>query len=256
MTPIADMVDAMVAAGASPSAIAVAVRAIEVSVTRRDAERDADRDASRFVTVGRRSKEAIRSAKYREKRKQNHGLAEANDAAKQPASERDEKRDADRDASRRSVTDHCNLLSSSSLLSVSEVSLESKKQVVARARGTRLSADAVLSDADRKFATDNGAADPDALWAEFIDYWIGVPGQRGTKLNWSATWRNRVRTVKKPSARSSNQYAPRPGSKEDTRERTVNVLRSLDPFPRADDARSGEGVGSPVPRLLPFVKSS
>jgi uncharacterized protein YdaU (DUF1376 family) len=28
---------------------------------------------------------------------------------------------------------------------------------------------------------------------EFKDYWIGVPGQRGRKRDWEATWRNRVR---------------------------------------------------------------
>lgn len=30
-------------------------------------------------------------------------------------------------------------------------------------------------------------------WEEFHDYWVGVPGQRGRKLDWAATWRNRVR---------------------------------------------------------------
>lgn len=29
--------------------------------------------------------------------------------------------------------------------------------------------------------------------ATFIDYWIAIPGQRGTKLNWDATWRNWMR---------------------------------------------------------------
>ena len=27
---------------------------------------------------------------------------------------------------------------------------------------------------------------------EFRDYWIGIPGQRGRKLDWEATWRNNV----------------------------------------------------------------
>ena len=27
----------------------------------------------------------------------------------------------------------------------------------------------------------------------FKDYWIGVGGQKGTKLNWEATWRNWIR---------------------------------------------------------------
>ena len=29
----------------------------------------------------------------------------------------------------------------------------------------------------------------------FHDYWIGIPGQRGVKLDWQATWRNRIRDV-------------------------------------------------------------
>jgi len=30
---------------------------------------------------------------------------------------------------------------------------------------------------------------------EFRDYWVAVPGQRGVKLDWEATWRNRVRAL-------------------------------------------------------------
>lgn len=30
---------------------------------------------------------------------------------------------------------------------------------------------------------------------EFRDYWLGVPGERGVKADWKATWRNRVRSV-------------------------------------------------------------
>lgn len=34
----------------------------------------------------------------------------------------------------------------------------------------------------------------DAITAEFVDYWRGVPGAKGAKLDWEATWRNRMRT--------------------------------------------------------------
>jgi hypothetical protein len=55
---------------------------------------------------------------------------------------------------------------------------------------------------------------------------------------------------------SSNGHGgtPRPGSKEDTRERTVNALRALDPFPREDEPRPSESSGSPVFGLVPVVK--
>lgn len=32
-----------------------------------------------------------------------------------------------------------------------------------------------------------------AAHREFCDYWVGVPGQRGVKLDWEATWRNSMR---------------------------------------------------------------
>jgi hypothetical protein len=38
-------------------------------------------------------------------------------------------------------------------------------------------------------------ADLKAINAEFVDYWIAVPGAKGRKLDWDATWRNRVREV-------------------------------------------------------------
>lgn len=31
--------------------------------------------------------------------------------------------------------------------------------------------------------------------ARFIDYWLSVPGARGRKLDWPATWRNWMRTA-------------------------------------------------------------
>ena len=48
-----------------------------------------------------------------------------------------------------------------------------------------------------EFARDLGHHDSaiKTMWAEFVDYWIGVPGSRGCKVNWLATWRNRVRQL-------------------------------------------------------------
>lgn len=56
-------------------------------------------------------------------------------------------------------------------------------------------AGAVLTDECREAAVQLGA-EPGrvpTMWAEFVDYWVGVPGQRGVKLDWLATWRNDVR---------------------------------------------------------------
>lgn len=66
-------------------------------------------------------------------------------------------------------------------------------------RGSRLPPDWQPSDSDRSFALACGL-DPDKTVAEFRDYWVAVPGSRGVKLDWSATWRNRCRTIGKPAA--------------------------------------------------------
>lgn len=42
--------------------------------------------------------------------------------------------------------------------------------------------------------------------AKFRDYWAAQPGQRGVKLDWSATWRNWCRkAAEQPAPRSGNQ---------------------------------------------------
>jgi hypothetical protein len=166
------MIEAMVAQGAPLAAIVIAVRSLEMS---RDIGRS-DRDYER-----------LRKREWRDKIKVSKAIPEANDAGISPANVPKMSRD---NGDKRHE--------STSLLSVllPEKSLQevSKKEVNGRARGTRLLADTKLSPADREFAAKHGA-DPDKLWAEFIDFWIGVPGARGLKINWSSTWRNRVRTV-------------------------------------------------------------
>lgn len=37
---------------------------------------------------------------------------------------------------------------------------------------------------------------PKDVWEQFKDYWAGVSGSKGTKLDWPATWRNWVRNQK------------------------------------------------------------
>lgn len=47
---------------------------------------------------------------------------------------------------------------------------------------------------------------PQDLFAEFRDYWISVPGARGRKIDWFATWRNRVRDKKSNAPNTSKTY--------------------------------------------------
>lgn len=66
--------------------------------------------------------------------------------------------------------------------------------VVRTVRGTRLAPDWCPSDAERAFAGVLGL-DAEQVAAEFRDYWHAVPGQRGRKLDWAATFRNRCRAL-------------------------------------------------------------
>lgn len=61
-------------------------------------------------------------------------------------------------------------------------------------RGTRLASDWQPSGDDWKFAANLGL-DPDDAADEFRDYWKAIPGSRGIKLDWSATFRNRCREI-------------------------------------------------------------
>lgn len=74
-----------------------------------------------------------------------------------------------------------------------------KKKESKSARGTRIPPDFSIDDEDRKFAAALGIP-PETVEAEtpqFIDYWSSVAGAKGVKLSWKATWRNRMRDLKK-----------------------------------------------------------
>lgn len=78
----------------------------------------------------------------------------------------------------------------------------------ARKRGSRLSDTWVP---DEVFASREGLSAETIRReaASFRDYWRGVPGQRGVKVDWDATWRNWVRkaaSAKQPSGKSPPSY--------------------------------------------------
>jgi len=66
-----------------------------------------------------------------------------------------------------------------------------------RKKGSRLLVGTRVSDEQRAIAIECGCPPDrvDAVWAEFVDYWSDIPGQRGTKLTWTGTWRNRVKHI-------------------------------------------------------------
>jgi hypothetical protein len=77
-------------------------------------------------------------------------------------------------------------------------------------RGSRLLSCASLTDEFRSIAVKCGCPVDrvDRIWLEFVDYWADIPGTKGCKLNWSGTWRNRVRTVmeRDGNGKSSNGH--------------------------------------------------
>lgn len=188
------------------------------------------RDNVRDIAV--KEHERKRKRKWRETAAAvaNSGGAQANDGAR-----------ADITSVPQNVPDNglkrCDLSSTSS--SVKVVIEEEKKgrSENARARATRLERTTVLSLSDRTAAIELGA-DParvDGMWAEFIDYWIGVPGQRGTKLDWSATWRNRVRMIATK------------GTPNGTRPNTVS--NAFDDLIARSESAGGEDCGEPADDL-------
>jgi hypothetical protein len=75
---------------------------------------------------------------------------------------------------------------------------EKDHQRVARAdvRGSRLPDDFCLSSEMKEWAAKEvPTVDVEKALSEFKDYWRGVPGQRGRKLDWPATFRNRLRDI-------------------------------------------------------------
>lgn len=63
-------------------------------------------------------------------------------------------------------------------------------------RGSRIPIPFAISEEMRSWArTETPGVDVDKATTEFVDYWRGVSGQKGYKLDWVATWRNRIREV-------------------------------------------------------------
>lgn len=72
-------------------------------------------------------------------------------------------------------------------------------------RGSRIPDPYELSEEIRQWAKSKTPdVDLAAACAEFVDYWRGVPGQKGCKLDWDATFRNRLREKQGRGPRKSN----------------------------------------------------
>jgi len=89
---------------------------------------------------------------------------------------------------------------------------EQPRKRSAGTRGSRIPIPFELTDEMRAWAK---SETPDVNLAsaldEFVDYWRGVSGQKGYKLDWLATWRNRMREVQARVRARKPQEEPRRG---------------------------------------------
>jgi hypothetical protein len=82
---------------------------------------------------------------------------------------------------------------------------EKKPQRAVARSGCRIPDGFSASDEIREFAKIHAPdVDLSAALAEFVDYWIGIPGQRGRKLDWNATFRNRLRDLQARTRKNGN----------------------------------------------------
>lgn len=90
-----------------------------------------------------------------------------------------------------------------------------------RNRGARIPDPFEITDDMRLWASEHAPdVDLEHATAEFVDYWRGIPGAKGTKLDWPATWRNRIRDLQERGPRplravySGHPYAGNPNIPE------------------------------------------
>lgn len=94
-----------------------------------------------------------------------------------------------------------------------EKPLKKNQEEVMRQRGTRLPDDFGLTDSIREFAAANAPhVSLESALAEFSDYWRAVPGARGRKLDWEATFRNRLRDLEARANKNGNGKYQQPNT--------------------------------------------
>lgn len=131
---------------------------------------------------------------------------------------------------------------------------ESENLVVMREpvkRGCRLPEDFVPDASCEKVARELNytRAHWKAVLANFFDYWRGIPGARGRKLDWQATFRNDLR---------SPRNAPRntKGNANGTHTIRTSLTEAFDYIDRREEGADGGGQegGNDDPLLLPGLR--
>lgn len=76
-------------------------------------------------------------------------------------------------------------------------------------RGTRIPEDFIITDEMRAWAAaEVPLVDVDKKLGEWCDYWRGVPGAKGVKLDWVGTWRNGMRKQQEFAERDAPKNQP------------------------------------------------
>lgn len=122
-------------------------------------------------------------------------------------------------------------------------------------KGTRLDPGWNPSEDDLAFARNAGLAEYQITneVASFIDYWIGVPGAKGIKLTWSATWRNRIRMVAPRLTKRSTPAKPPTSTQIKTQkyERLYANLKRSGADGGEDEPQGSRQLGSPDGEIIP-----
>jgi len=109
-------------------------------------------------------------------------------------------------------------------------------------KATRIPPDWHLSQAELVFAESEGLSEIEAGVEadQFRDYWRGASGQKATKMDWPATWRNWVR----------NAVKRRPQKRSTGNGKSSHLMRMADDIDQRAEADSqmdhGEGAGDAV----------
>lgn len=87
-----------------------------------------------------------------------------------------------------------------------ETETETETRVSTAKRGTRIHSNFTITDDMRSWAKEETPlVNIDGKLREFIDYWASVPGDKGVKLDWVATWRNGMRKQQEFAKRDQPQ---------------------------------------------------
>ena len=149
-----------------------------------------DFQAHNGVSARKKAQTAMRVAAWRKRQIPKHGNA--------PALQCNEVTSKDLDRDQTSVTSNDVTKNNIELTTQDAGALfaRPRKQTTTVPRGTRCPEPFEITPAMRAWAAEECPAfDLEGATREFVDYWRGVPGQRGRKLDWPATWRNRMREI-------------------------------------------------------------